>query len=66
MSVFSHDDDDIRGNYISKDDPQFEFNPFSTSNMPVFENDNGEVKKDQDSAEFLKFEEPTDAKIDQK
>ena len=46
MSVFSHDDDDERGNYASKDDPQFEFNPFSASNMPVFEHDNDEVKKD--------------------
>lgn len=55
-SVFSFDDDYVRGNYASKDDPYFEFNPFSPSNASVFETEKNKMKNEDNMAEYKNFE----------
>ena len=56
-SVFSFDDDDERANFVIKNEPNFEFNPFSVSKNVVYDNDNADEKKEQSSAEFLNLDE---------
>ena len=63
-SVFSFDDDDVRGKYAFKDEPNFE-NPFSPTNASVFETEKAAIKNERNLAEYMNFEQQTDAQMNQ-